>query len=133
MRGRRDSIGAISMTDAIYRPKRRRYFPLRFAAGRPAEPDRVSPRRRRRRFRLASGGRRRGFILLKSGLRAGAASPALADARQRRVAKRLIFEAALARDIPNVTQLSAVHIGRTSDLVREVLRKANSFARSIPA
>ncbi len=34
---------------------------------------------------------------------------------------RLIFEAALARDIPNVAQLSAVHIRRTSDLVREVL------------
>jgi GntR family carbon starvation induced transcriptional regulator len=46
---------------------------------------------------------------------------------------RLIFEAALARDIPNVTRLSADHISRTSDLVRELLRKANGFARSVPA
>jgi GntR family carbon starvation induced transcriptional regulator len=46
---------------------------------------------------------------------------------------RLIFEAALARDIPSVTQLSAVHIQRTSDLVRELLRKANGFARPVSA
>ena len=43
---------------------------------------------------------------------------------------RLIFEAALARDIPSVTQLSAMHIARTSDLVRELLRKADVFTRT---
>jgi DNA-binding GntR family transcriptional regulator len=41
---------------------------------------------------------------------------------------RLIFEAALARDIPRITDLSAVHIQRTGDNVREVLRRSHSFA-----
>jgi GntR family carbon starvation induced transcriptional regulator len=41
---------------------------------------------------------------------------------------RLIFEAALARDIPRVTELSALHIQRTGDSVREVLREADAFA-----
>jgi GntR family carbon starvation induced transcriptional regulator len=46
---------------------------------------------------------------------------------------RLIFEAALARDIPGVCRLSAVHIQRTGDLVREVLRNADGFAHALPA
>lgn len=44
---------------------------------------------------------------------------------------RLILEAALARDIPGAIELSAVHIQRTGDMVREVLRNANGFARTV--
>ena len=46
---------------------------------------------------------------------------------------RLIFEAALARDLPSVKQLSAVHIQLTGDMVREVLRKADGFAPRVSA
>jgi GntR family transcriptional regulator, carbon starvation induced regulator len=46
---------------------------------------------------------------------------------------RQMLEAALARDIPRITELAALHIARTSDMVRDVLRKTEGLARTFPS